>query len=543
MRRTQSSFTILALALSLVAAAVPAWGAAVTASRAVERWDVFELELRGPSDGNPFADVRLSAVFTDGARTVEVPGFYDGDGVYRVRFMPETTGAWRYETKSNRWPLTGQTGAFTVTPAATGNHGPVRVRGTFHFAYADGTPFKQIGTTIYNWIDAPDEVQEQTVRTLAGAPFNKARMLLTQQPESYRRQFAPPRWPYAGKPPRDWDFARFNPDYFRHYEKRIAQLRELGVEADLIFFNPYGKPWGFSELSPAQDELFIRYVVARFAAFRNIWWSLANEYDLVRVKTEADWDRLGRIVQEADPFNHLRSIHNSGLVFDHGKPWVTHVSLQNGAAVEEAGRAQLYRDVWRKPVVYDEVKYEGNSRRRWGQLSGPEMVHRFWCGTVAGTYVGHGDFFEAEDAATWTSFGGVLRGESASRLGFLRGILESGPAEGLDPIDKWQDATVAGRPGEYYLVYLGREPATRWPFQLFRNGVEAGMRFKVEVIDTWAMTVTPVEGEFVTAKQDDYHYVDAVGRSVELPGKPGIALRIQRVGGDGVAARPKPDLD
>jgi hypothetical protein len=39
----------------------------------------------------------------------------------------------------------------------------------------------------------------------------------------------------------DWDFTRFNPEFFRHYEKRIGQLRDLGIEADLILFNPYGR--------------------------------------------------------------------------------------------------------------------------------------------------------------------------------------------------------------------------------------------------------------------------------------------------------------
>ena len=33
-------------------------------------------------------------------------------------------------------------------------------------------------------------------------------------------------------------------------------------------------------------------------AYRNVWWSLANEYDLMRTKTMADWDRFFRIVQE-----------------------------------------------------------------------------------------------------------------------------------------------------------------------------------------------------------------------------------------------------
>jgi hypothetical protein len=361
--------------------------------------------------------------------------------------MPESTGRWHYETKSNVWPLTGRTGDFDVIAPGAGNHGPVRVRNTFHFGYADGTPYKPVGTTIYNWLDTPEEWQEQTLRTLAAGPFNKARMLVLPQAEPFRKNFAPPRWPFAGKPPRDWDLDRFNPDFFRHYEKRLGQLRDLGIEADVILFNPYGKPWGFDTMSAARDERYVRYVVARFAAYRNVWWSLANEFDFIRTKTTADWDHLFQVIRSADPGNHLRSIHNGALIYDHNQPWVTHVSMQNGAAVEESGRAELYRDVWRKPVVYDEVKYEGDSPLRWGNLSGRELVHRFWSGTVAGTYVGHGDYFHSGENDTWTSFGGNLQGESAPRLAFLRRVLEAGPAEGLDPIDKWQDPDTAGQPG------------------------------------------------------------------------------------------------
>jgi len=508
-------------------------GAAVPST--VEKWGVFEVELKGPTEGNPF-DVRVSAVFTDGARSHEVAGFYDGDGIYRVRFMPEATGTWRYETKSSRWELTGKLGSFTVTPATKGNHGPVRVHNTFHFAYADGTPFKQIGTTIYNWLDTPEDVQEQTLKTLAGAPFNKARMLLTPQPTPYQKKFAPPRWPFAGTPPHSWDFTRFNPEYFRHYEKRVAELRDLGIEADLIIFNPYGK-FGFETMDAALDDRYVRYVIARFGAFRNVWWSLANEYDFLRTKTEADWDRIGALVQQSDPYDHLRSIHNGALIYDHNKPWVTHVSMQNGAAVEEPGRAEMYRGAWRKPVVYDEVKYEGKSPYRWGNLSGEEMVHRFWCGTVAGTYVGHGDYFFTTEEDTWTSFGGKLTGQSAPRLAFLRKILEDGPNDGIDPIDKWQDVNTAGVPGIYYLTYFGREKPASWEFKLYKNGVADGQKYKVEVIDTWEMTVTPVEGEFVAKKKDGYHFIDAQGRTVPLPGKAGMAVRVRRIGADGAPVK------
>src|SRR4051794_25953020 len=86
----------------LAAALLPLLSQSALLADDVEQWGRFELVLKGPSDGNPFVNVELSATFTQGRKQVRVSGFYDGDGTYRVRFMPETTGEWAYTTKSNR---------------------------------------------------------------------------------------------------------------------------------------------------------------------------------------------------------------------------------------------------------------------------------------------------------------------------------------------------------------------------------------------------------------------------------------------------------
>jgi hypothetical protein len=502
---------------------------------AVEQWGVFELELQGPSEGNPFVDVRFSAVFSNGSITREVEGFYDGSGIYRVRFMPDQRGVWRYETRSNRWPLSRHTGSFEVTAPTGRNRGPVRVQNTFHFAYADGTPYRPFGTTCYNWLQATDAWQDLTLKTLSNSPFNKVRFLVFPQDVDFKKSIPATLFPFEGAPRTNWNFSRFDPRFFRKLESRIGQLAELAIEADVILFHPYGKTWGFDTMDAATNERYLRYIVARLAAYRNVWWSMANEFDFLRTKTQEEWDRYFQIVQQADPYNHLRSIHNGYFIYDHNKPWVTHASVQNGSAVEEPGRAILYRDVWRKPVVYDEVKYEGTENYRWGQLSPEEMVHRVWAGTVAGTYVGHGECYLHDDD-TWLSYGGVLRGQSHTRIAFLRKLLEDGPAEGLDPIDKWQNTDMAGVPGQYYLVYLGRSSPASWPFALYRDGLAEGMSFRVDVIDTWAMTVTEVPTPFTLKRKDRYTFVDREDRPVPLPGKPGIALRIRYAGGSRPAA-------
>ncbi len=494
----------------------------------VEKWGLFELKLTGPAGGNPFIDIELSAVFVKEDRIVQISGFYDGQGEYIIRFSPDETGLWTYQTQSNVARLSGQTGSFICTDPSDSNHGPVRISNTYHFAYADGTPYRQVGTTCYAWTHQPLNLQEQTLKTLSDCPFNKIRFCLFPKWYSYNKN-EPYLFPFEGTPPSTWDYTRFNPDFFRHFEKRILQLGNMGIEADIILFHPYDKGhWGFDRMPKEADDRYLCYVVSRLSAYRNVWWSLANEYDFMKEKTPDDWDRFFKIVQAHDPYGRLRSIHNGSLLYNHTLPWVTHASIQNGSAVQDYGRAVLYRDVYRKPVIFDEVKYEGNLPQRWGNISGQELVFRFWEGTIAGTYVGHGETYLDPNDIIWWAKGGVLHGQSPARLAFLRTIMEEGPQEGLEPIDKWQNCPFAGVWGTYYLGYFGRQMPTAWLFELPKSELADGMKFKVEVIDTWDMTITPIESTFEIAKRDNYVFADKNGGSVPLPGKPYMALRIRR---------------
>ena len=81
-------------------------------------------------------------------------------------------------------------------------------------------------------------------------------------------------------------------------------------------------------MAPDEDDLYWNYVIARFSAYRNVWWSLANEYDLMTKKTIKDWERYAAIICEKDAYNHLRSIHNCKTMYDYKRPWVTHCSIQ-----------------------------------------------------------------------------------------------------------------------------------------------------------------------------------------------------------------------
>ena len=180
----------------------------------VPQWEVFEVTLTGPSTGNPFVDVQLGATFSLGHRKVDVEGFYDGSGKYKIRFMPDSPGDWTYTTTSNAPELAGKSGALTCTAAQPDAHGPVQVRNTRHFTYADGTPFFPFGTTCYAWIHQSEDLQRETIESLRNGPFNKIRMCIFPKSYEYNHN-EPSRYPFERDPSGKSDFTRPNPHSLR----------------------------------------------------------------------------------------------------------------------------------------------------------------------------------------------------------------------------------------------------------------------------------------------------------------------------------------
>lgn len=503
---------------------------------AVECWGRFETSFKGPQAGNPFTDIWLTAEFSKGSQKYKVDGFYNGAGIFKLRFMPSEAGAWSFITKSNSKELNGRSGNFTCIKPSSKNHGPVKVSNTYNFSYADGQPYYPFGTTIYAWTHQGEELEEMTLNTLKNAPFNKVRMCVFPKYYSYVQE-EPLIYPYVqkgngttGNKKKEWDFSSFNPAFFEHLEKRIDDLDKLGIEADLIIFHPYDKGhWGFDSMGKQADLQYIKYLVARLSSFKNVWWSMANEYDFIKSKTRTDWDVYTKAVVSQDPYRHLCSIHNGGIYYEHWKPEFTHVSIQNGSAVADFGRAVLLRDAFFKPVMYDEVCYEGNLTQRWGNLTGEEMVLAFWQGIIAGTYVTHGETYKNNGDTVFWAKGGKLIGSSPTRIAFLRKIVEEGPGP-LQLADVWKDNQTATANTNYYLVYFGKENKTDWQFSLPRkNGPQAGAKFKVEIIDTWNMTIEPVPGVFEADAPDGYRIFDKNKQNIHLGGKPFMALRITAV--------------
>ncbi len=464
----------------------------------------FEVELIGPDHGNPFVDVDLSSTFTNGESTVHVGGFYDGNGRYVVRFLPLATGTWSFATTSTARSLDGISGTVEVTDGS--GHGPVRVVDTFHFAHADGTRFIPVGTTLYAWTHQESELEAQTLASLRESPFNKVRMCVFPKAYLYNDN-EPSTFVFPRQDDGTWDTTRFEPAYFAHLERRLDDLAALGIEADLILFHPYDR-WGFSDLGATADDRYLRYLVRRLASFPNIWWSLANEYDLVPTKTVEDWERIAAVVVDEDPVGHLLSIHNCVTFYDYSRPWITHSSVQRIDAYRTSESVTEWREQWGKPVVVDEVVYEGDIDQGWGNITAEELTRRFWEGTVRGGYLTHGETYLTDDDVLWWSKGGVLHGESPARIAFLREVIDASPSGIMDPLPSDWDNPRGGHADDYVVLYFG---FNRPRFRMLN--IPEGNPVRIDIIDTWNMTIEELPGEHEGSVR------------VELPGRQYMAIR------------------
>ena len=457
----------------------------------MKQYDMMELTFQAPPPKDSQAAVDLTGTFEKDGKAVAVKGFYAGDGVYKIRFLPEEPGEYAYAVAGSCLPAP-QTGRFNVAAADAGRHGPVRAEGV-HLRCADGTWFSSFGTTVYALAHQSKALIDETMRTLSTAPFNKVRLCVFPKHYHYNHN-EPDFYPFERKPgaeARDfsapmgsavgpgnpsetavndtWDVDRPCFAFWDALEARLMELDAMGIQADLILFHPYDR-WGFATMPMADNLTYLDYLMRRLSAFPNVWWSLANEYDLCLAKSLSDWQAIEAFVAENDPFHHLLSCHNCFEPWDFSRPNVTHVSWQSKQLHRVAELMRRYH----KPVLIDECRYEGNLPQFWGNISGQEMTARFWRATVQGGWCTHGETFlpgtamgglatkTGEEEVVWWARGGLLNGESPARIAFLRRIIEGLPGP-LEPLNDGLGFLI-GLTDEEVREAVRRMPAARQGF-------------------------------------------------------------------------------
>lgn len=500
----------------------------------MRQYEMFEVTCQGAEPVGSYVDVNVEAEFTCGQTVTKVKGFYAGNGEYKIRFLPEQTG-------KVIWKICGLVeaqGEEECLPAE-GKHGVVRAKGT-HFEYTDGTYYYPFGTTIYALAHQDRELIDTTMDSLSKAPFNKVRHCMFPKHYDYNHN-EPEYYPFEKREDGSWDTDRPCFPYWEHMEDVICRLAAMGIESDMILFHPYDR-WGFAKMSQKDNLTYLEYLLRRLSAFPSVWWSLANEYDICFAKTLDDWHEIEAYVHDGDPFGHLLSNHNCIQYYDFTREYITHCSVQTAAMF----RGSEWMEKYKKPVIFDECCYEGDIQFSWGNISGFELVKRFWKACTQGAYVTHGETFLSDDEILWWSKGGILKGESAPRIAYLRSVInelpgplspwhedffadfeqsdqdtgkgffrllsEQKPEDAADL--KWKDEQFGGHCGDdVFLKYLGNQACRLAIIHLPKDGA----KYKVEVIDSWNMT-RKTAAEAVSGNV-----------RVQLEGREGVAILATKV--------------
>lgn len=511
----------------------------------MRQYEMCEVIWTGEERKEFWADAAPRVVFTCGNARQEVRGFYAGDGEYKARFLPDRAGVWEYEITDDRTVR----GCVEVAEAKTGAHGIVKAAGC-SFVHQDGTHFYPFGTTVYALMHQKRELVNETFRTLEGAPFNKVRMCVFPKHYDFNHE-DPELYAFEKDEKGNWDVSRPCIAFWDYMDEIITRLGNIGIEADLILFHPYDR-WGFSGLSQEENLIYLDYAIRRLSAYPNIWWSIANEYDLVPGRTMEEWNQIDEFISTHDPHHHLLSNHNCFARYDFTRDTITHCSIQTKAVVKVAE----WRKRYQKPISIDECCYEGNIIHPWGSISGREMTYRFWRTVVQGGYCTHGETFYAEDEVLWWARGGRLKGESPERIAFLRKIVEQFPGP-IEPYDSNHIMGISNLPAEdrekmtgqipeqhrhfveailrmpqdeaelfgmfeySYVGHVGEEVyLTFYDIRTCAKGcmeLPADQKYKLELVDVYDMTIEEVDGVFS-------------GHAVyEMPGKEGMAVIARRI--------------
>jgi len=366
------------------------------------KWGVFEAKFDSKINyDDPLREITLNCTFrSPSAREIIVEAFWDGDLVWRVRFMPDEVGTWTYKTAcSNKHDqgLHNQVGHFESVPYEGENplyvHGPLELSNNRRYlVYTDDVPFFLLSDTAWNGIfkSTLDEWSDYlSFRRDQG--FTAVQFVLMHHrggPCDNKGEKA-----FEGKE----TVIRLNVDFLKRVDPKFSMLNEHGFVAVPVLL------WAIKdEISPGsnliEDDalLLVRYLIARYGAYILVW-ILAGDGDYKGEKAER-WKRIGRTAF-LNKHRQLVTMHPAGkhwiLPEFLYEEWLDIIGYQSGHGVDEDDLKWLCfgppsKD-WRlqpvRPVINLEPNYEEHLAYRIFEPVTAHMVRRaaYWSILVAPT--------------------------------------------------------------------------------------------------------------------------------------------------------------
>lgn len=404
------------------------------------------------SYSTPTTGLQPIATFSQGATSFKVHGFFDGiiggKAVFRIRLAPTTnSGTWTVSATSPDAGLAFPARTFTAGTSTSRGFLRRHAANPERFIFDNNNRFFMWGQTYYQFIDnaRAGTTWKTAVDQNAAKSINKIRMLLYPWWQYYTGY--PDSQPFQGgatTPNHDLlDLTHWQKfDEIVDYMNKKPMINEIIVFKDPAL-NGSGavidncRTFGSGSGGQAQDERYLRYTLARFGAFPNVIWSLANEYGAINrpectstrpglTNLTTYFNTMGSILRNEDPWNTGSA--NPRALTIHQQPkaswdfltatWPVHASLQFGTNQTSCMRCSTnfcpgnFGDDWGNfsivnnifktcantsrynlPVVNDEYGYIGKV--------GNADRHRraAWGIAIAGGYGTEGDCFNADGSA------------------------------------------------------------------------------------------------------------------------------------------------
>jgi hypothetical protein len=297
----------------------------------VEIFGKYEINIENKTSYiNPFFDTQLLIELkSPDGRVLKHFGFYDGAEGWKIRFSPDEPGRWEYTCMFTEYKTT-QEGAFFCID---NNLGKGKIGKNKYNSFWMGRGFERktqfrsfhVGDRFFafNW-DDPENQNDGNKRTLFldWLQNNKYNMLsvasfFTNRNEEGRGKGwdTPSLWP-------------INPDEYRKMEIILDELNERNIT---VF--PFSGFFGANADWPVnieEQEIYIKYVLARFGHYPNLIFNVAGpepfwREDSIFFKGAMrfhDILRLGSLIDSLDVHNHLITVHNEKRASQYGDPFI-----------------------------------------------------------------------------------------------------------------------------------------------------------------------------------------------------------------------------
>ena len=482
-----------------------AFSAAPDASQ-VPRWQPHDFTFKAkPAEGNPFLVRFAATVLGPHGKTFRIPGFYDGKDTWKVRVSPTAEGEWSLVTTSGLPALDGKKATFTCVGNANPKvHGGLRVDSTHphHFVFEDGTRYFLMGYEC-DWLWAMDmnDPSLPTVNAfldkLTAYGFNYVILNSYAHDTGWRKGSTgdddygpPPRYAWEGSNQQP-DHRRMMLAYWQHYDRVIEAMCRRGITAHMLM-KVYNKRVKWPPKGSVEEDLFFRWLIARYAAYPNVIWDFSKE-----AHNEKDLDyKLGRFrfIRENDAYRRLVTNHDDDKANDSGvyDAWNDFRADQHHSKWREKILRQRGRRAW--PVVNVEFGYEhgpgGIEDKTYRVVQPPEEVcRRAWEICLAGGYPAY--------YYTYTAWDVVRPQDTPPGYAYfrqLRQFFESTRYWELKPAgDVASEGWCLANPGKEYVVYLNQAK----PFSLKLRGVAGSLaaRWYQPLTGQWVDAGVLVDGE------------------------------------------------